>query len=279
MRRNPSMRGAMPANPPSHPPIGVLLREWRAARKLSQLDLALAAGMSTRHLSCIETGKARPSREALARVAAVLDMPLRERNALLLAAGHAPDYPEHAWDTPALERMRQAVELVLAQQEPYPAFVLDRQWNVLMANAAAMRVNRLLMAGRESRHANLLHQVFDPADFRAVIVNWPEVAEKFLHHLHAQAAAAPTDPAPRRMLDEISRYPDVPAQGRFAIRAPDPVLTLKFRSSAGELQFFETITPFSMPFDITLEGLRIECAFPADAHTARVCAGLARDDA
>lgn len=273
------MRGAMPARPSSPPPIGVLLREWRAARKLSQLDLALAAEMSTRHLSCIETGKARPSREALARVAAVLEMPLRERNALLLAAGHAPDYPEHAWDTPALERMRQAVELILAQQEPYPAFVLDRQWNVLTANAAAARVNRLLMAGRESRHANLLHQVFDPADFRAAIVNWPEVAEKFLHHLHAQIAAAPTDPAPRSMLEAISRYPDVPAQGRFGIRAPDPVLTLKFRSGMGELHFFETITTFSMPFDITLEGLRIECAFPADERTARVCAELARDGA
>jgi transcriptional regulator with XRE-family HTH domain len=269
----------MPASPPSPPPIGLLLREWRAARKLSQLDLALAADMSARHLSCIETGKARPGRDALARVAAVLDMPLRERNALLLAAGYAPDYPEHAWETPELERMRQAVELILAQQEPYPAFVLDRQWNVLMANAAAQRVNRLLMAGRESRHANLLHQVFDPEDFRAVIVNWPEVAEKFLHHLHAQIAAAPTDPAPRKMLEAISRYPDVPAPGRAAIRAPDPVLTLRFRSGAGELQFFETITTFSMPFDVTLEGLRIECAFPADAHTAKVCAELARGDA
>lgn len=174
-----------------YPPLGLLLREWRAARGMSQLDLALAADMSTRHLSCVETGKARPSREAIARIAAVFDMPLRERNALLLAAGHAPEYPEREWDTPVLERMRQAAELILAHQEPYPAFVLDRQWNVLMANGAAVRVNALLMDGRESRHGNLLHQVFDPADFRPLIVNWPEVAEKFLHHLHAQIAAAP----------------------------------------------------------------------------------------
>lgn len=263
-----------------HPPLGLLLREWRAARKWSQLDLALAADMSTRHLSCVETGKARPSREALARIASVFDMPLRERNALLLAAGYAPDYPQHAWETPALERMRQAVELMLAHQEPYPAFVLDRQWNVLMANAAASRVNRLLMAGRESRHGNLLHQVFDPADFRAVIVNWPEVAEKFLHHLHAQIAAAPVDPRPRELLQAISGYPDVPVLGRLHdAHALAPVLTLVFRSSVGELRFFETITTFSMPRDVTLEELRIESAFPADDRTAAVCAELARQGA
>ena len=260
----------------ARPPLGVLLREWRAARRLSQLDLALAADVSARHLSCIETGKARPGREALARVAAVLEMPLRERNALWLAAGYAPECPEHALATPALERMRQAVELILAHQEPYPAFVLDRQGHVLMANDAAMRVNRLLMDGRESRHGNLLHQVFDPADFRGVIVNWPDVAEKFLHHLHAQIAAAPTDPLPRRLLDSVSAYPDVPALGRVHAGGPlDPVLTLVFRHREGELRFFETITTFSMPRDVTLEELRVECAFPADEYTAQVCRRLA----
>lgn len=264
----------------SHPPLGMLLREWRGARKLSQLDLALAADMSARHLSCVETGKARPSRETLARIAVVFDMPLRERNALLLASGYAPEYAEHELETPVLERMRQAVELILAHQEPYPAFVLDRHWNVLMANAAATRVNRLLMNGRESRHSNLLHQVFDPDDFRAVIINWPEVAEKFLHHLHAQITTAPTDPRPRRLLDEVLAYPDVPVLGRLRdSQAPAPVLTLTFRSSAGQLRFFETITTFSMPRDVTLEELRIECAFPADDQTATVCARLARQKA
>ena len=218
----------------AHPPLGVLLREWRAARRLSQLDLALAAEVSTRHLSCIETGKARAGRETLARLAAVLDMPLRERNALWLAAGYAPECPEHALATPALERMRQAVELVLAHQAPYPAFVLDRQWNLLMANDAAARVNRWLMDGQESRHTNLLHQVFDPADFRAVIVNWPQVAEKFLHHLHAQIAAAPTDPLPRRLRESVSADPEVPRLGRWHAGGPlDPVLTLGFRHREG----------------------------------------------
>ena len=259
------------------PTLGTLLREWRAARHLSQLDLALSAGMSARHLSCVETGKAHASRDTLARIASALEMPLRERNALLLAAGYVPEYREHALATPELERMRQAVELILAHQEPYPAFVLDRRWTVVMANDAAGRVNRLLMAGRESRHDNLVRQVFDPEDFRAVIVNWSEVAEKFVRHLHAQIAAAPNDPVARDLLEDVLRYPGVPPHWRLRDvgHPPAPVLTLTFRSSEGELRFFETITTFSMPRDVTLDELRIECAFPADDHTAAVCARLA----
>ena len=268
-------RPASAAPPP--PPIGALLREWRAARRMSQLELALEAGLSARHLSYVETGKARASRETIARLADALGMPLRERNALLLAGGYAPHYSENALVTPALDRMRQAVELIIAHQEPYPAFVLDRHWNVVMANQAAARVNRLLMGGRESPHANLLHQVFDPDDFRAVIRNWPEVAEKFILHLHEQLAAVPSDATARKLLDDVLAYPGVPERWRFRDldSKPAPVLTLVFGSSAGELRFFETITTFSMPRDVTLDELRIECAFPADDHTATVCARLA----
>jgi transcriptional regulator with XRE-family HTH domain len=263
--------------PPSHPPIGALLREWRTTRRMSQLDLALEAGMSARHLSYVETGKAQASRELVCRLADVFGMPLRERNALLLAAGYAPQYPENALATPALERMRQAIELIIAHQEPYPAFVIDRRWNVLMANEAAVRVNRLLMDGRESRHANLLHQVFDPDDFRPVIVNWPEVAEKFIRHVHEQLAAVPADGTLQALLADVLSYPGVPTQwrSRDLESMPAPVLTLVFRSRLGELRFFETITTFSMPRDVTLDELRIECAFPADDHTAAVCAALA----
>lgn len=260
-----------------HPPIGALLREWRTTRRMSQLELALEVGISARHLSYVETGKARASRDLIGRLADVFAMPLRERNALLLAAGYAPQYQENALAAPALERMRQAIELIIAHQEPYPAFVIDRQWNVLMANGAALRVNRLLMDGRESRHANLLHQVFDPDDFRLVIVNWPEVAEKFIRHVHEQLAAVPTDRTLQDLLADVLAYRDVPAHWRFRDLQgmPAPVLTLVFRSRLGELRFFETITTFSMPRDVTLDELRIECAFPADDHTAAVCAGLA----
>ncbi|MGR4863908.1 helix-turn-helix domain-containing protein [Caulobacter sp. LARHSG274] len=265
----------------SRPPIGALLRQWRAARRMSQMDLALDAELSTRHLSCIETGKAQASRETIARLAEALDLPLRERNALLLAAGYAPRYAENTLVTPALERMRQAIELIIRHQEPYPAFVINRRFDVLMANDAAVRVNALLMKGRRSPHANLLRQVFDPDDFRSVIVNWPEVAEKFIRHLHEDLAAVPSDQTARQLLDEVLRYPGVPARWRFRdveVEA-SPVLTLVFRSDEGELRFFETITTFSTPRDVTLDELRIECAFPADDHTAKVCARLARADA
>ena len=160
-------------------PVGALLREWRAARRMSQLDLSLAADMSTRHLSYVETGKAQPGRETLFRLADALAMPLRERNSLLLAAGYAPQYPENPLATSALERMRQAIELIVAHQEPYPAFVVNRHFDVLMANPAVQRVNDLVMRGRQSAHSNLLRQVFDPDDIRQAIVNWSEVAQRF----------------------------------------------------------------------------------------------------
>ncbi len=272
-------RRAFPSGP-DQPPIGRLLREWRAALRFSQLDLAMEAGVSARHLSGIETGKAQASREILTRLADALAMPLRERNALLTAAGYAPKYPETTLDTPALEQMQKAIALILAKQEPYPAFVINRHFDVLMTNQATQRIDRLTM-GRPSRHANLLHQVFDPEDFRPVIVNWHEAAEGFISHLHHQIAVSPHDRRAQQLLDEILRYPDVPTRWRFrdVDRAPSPIQTMRFRSPEGELRFFETITTFAMPRDVTLDEMRIECAFPADDHTAAVCARLAVEDA
>src|SRR5688572_8810373 len=147
--------------------VGVLLRDWRAARRLSQLDLALAAEVSARHVSCVETGKAQPSREMIARLADALDMPLRERNGLLVAAGSAPRYPETALSTPELSQVRRAIECILEQQEPYPAFLMNRHWDGLMANRAAMRVNGFVLGGRDSPHRNMLRHFFDPQDLRA----------------------------------------------------------------------------------------------------------------
>lgn len=259
-----------------YPPIGRLLRQWRASRRMSQLDLALDAGVSARHLSCIETGKARASRETIGRLADALGMPLRERNVLIRAGGFAPEYSESPLLTPALDQMRNAIELILRQQEPYPAFVVSRHWEVLLANDAAARVNRFLMQGRPLRHANLLHQVFDPADFRPVVVNWDEVAGRFIRELHEDIATAPTDGISRRLLDEVLTYPEVPAhwRSRDLGSEPSPVLNLVFRSPAGELRFFETMTTFIGPRDVTLEELRIECSFPADEKTAAVCEQL-----
>ena len=261
------------------PPLGILLREWRSARRMSQLDLALEAELSARHLGFVETGKSQPSRETVARLAEALRVPLRERNALLLAAGYAPHHPESPLATPALEHMRQAIDLILEHQEPYPAFVLNRYFDVLGANAAAVRINMLVMGDRPSVHANLLHQIFDPADFRRVILNWPEVAARFIRQLHEELVATPFDTRARALLDQVLGYPEVPQGWRVRDIAaePSPIVTLAFASPEGPLRFFETITTFAAPRDVTLDEIRIDCAFPADAHTAEVCARLARE--
>jgi transcriptional regulator with XRE-family HTH domain len=259
------------------PPIGALLREWRAARRMSQLDLSLETGISTRHLSCVETGRASASRETVSRLADALGMPLRERNALLRAAGYAATHPERALTAPALERVRQAVDLIIAHQEPYPAFVISRHWEVLATNQAAARLGNLMMGGRQSKHTNLLHQLFDPGDIRGIIVNWPEIAGRFIRHVHDDLAANPTDRRTRELLDEIFRYPDVPQRwrSRDLDEDPSPIITFTFRTPRGELRFFETITTFAAPHDVTLDEVRIDCTFPADDHTAQVCRELA----
>lgn len=263
---------------PLFSPVGEVLREWRGARRMSQLDLSLDTGISTRHLSCIETGKARASREMVARLADALDMPLRDRNALLRAAGYAAIHPESALAAPALDRVRQAIDLILAHQEPYPAFVISRHWEVLEVNQAAIRMNGLLMGDWQSRHTNLIHQLFDPTDFRQVILNWPEVAKRFVRHLHDDLAANPTDRRSRALLDAALSYPGVPQRWQLGDVDDDgdPIVTFTFASPRGELRFFETITTFAAPHDVTLDEIRIDCTFPADEHTAAVCAELAR---
>lgn len=264
----------------STPAVGRLLREWRTARRLSQLDLALAADVSTRHLSYMETGKAQPSREMLARLADALDLPLRERNALLVTAGYAPRYPETALTTPELERVRRAIDFILQQQEPFPAFVLNRRWDVLMANRAALRVNRFAMRERASAHDNMIRQIFDPQDLRPAIANWEEVAGDLIRHLHDAVAAAPSDHAARALLNEALAYPDVPARWRRREidAAPLPLLTTVLRRDEHELRFFSTITTFATSRNVTIDELHIECCFPVDEATAALCRTLAADD-
>ena len=258
-------------------PVGALLREWRAARRLSQLALALDAGVSSRHLSYVETGKARPSREMIGRLAETLAMPLRERNALLVAAGHAPEHAESPLSAPELSPVRDAIELIVAHQEPYPAFVINRRWDILRANGAAGRLAAMLCGG--SRHTNMLHQFFDPADLRSAVVNWQDVADNLLRHLHHEIAVAPRDERAHALLDEVLRYPDVPAgwRRRDPRVAPSPLLTVEFEREGRRLRFFSTITTFATPHDVTLEELRIECAFPADDATRSLCQALAGD--
>jgi transcriptional regulator with XRE-family HTH domain len=259
--------------------VGALLREWRAARGLSQLGLSLEVGVSARHLSCVESGKAQPSREMIARLADTLAMPLRERNVLLIAAGYAPQYAESALETPSLARVRNAIGLILKHQEPYPAFVMNRYWDVLLTNTAAKRMGDYLRGG--SAHTNMVRQFFDPNDMRAVVVNWEEIARDLMRHVQDEVAANPSDTRAQALLDEMLRYPGVPA--RWQIRelgaAPPPLLTSVFRKGDVELRFFSTLTTFATPRDVTLEELRIECTFPADDVTDQVCRSLAKASA
>lgn len=261
---------APPAAPPSH--AGSLLREWRTSRRLSQLELALEANVSPRHLSCVETGKAQPSRDMIARLADALGMPLRERNALLVAAGFAPKYRETELSTPEMVPVRRAIEFILQHQNPYPAIVTNRHWDILLMNDATVRIFNLLRPGGP-RHVNMLRQIFDPEDMRSVLLNWEELAIDIIRHLHNQVAQTPSDTKARELLEEVLAYPGVPAEWRTREldSAPQPLLNTVFGNGDVELRFFSTITTFGTPHDVTLDELRIECSYPADDATAEFC--------
>lgn len=261
---------APPAAPPSH--AGSLLREWRTSRRLSQLELALEANVSPRHLSCVETGKAQPSRDMISRLADALGMPLRERNALLVAAGFAPKYRETELSTPEMVPVRRAIEFILQHQNPYPAIVTNRHWDILLMNDATVRIFNLLRPGGP-KHVNMLRQIFDPEDMRSVLRNWEELAIDIIRHLHNQVAQTPSDTKARELLEEVLAYPGVPAQWRTREldSAPQPLLNTVFGNGELELRFFSTITTFGTPHDVTLDELRIECSYPADDATAEFC--------
>jgi transcriptional regulator with XRE-family HTH domain len=272
-----SMRATLSPPPPapsSH--VGDLLREWRGVRGISQLALALEADVSSRHLSYVETGKAQPSRDLVVRLADALSLPLRERNALLVAAGYAPMFRESSLTTPEMAPARQAIEFILKQQEPYPALVTNRHWDLLLTNQALIRVFGLVR-GRSPIHANVMHQIFDPGDMRGVLGNWEEVAGDLIHHLHNEVAAAPTDARARQLLEEVLAYPDIPPHWRTREpgATPLPLLTTVLRNEEVEFRFFSTISTFGTARDVTIDELRIECMFPADEETAERCRALA----
>jgi transcriptional regulator with XRE-family HTH domain len=257
--------------------FGAFLREWRIARRLSQLQLALEAGISARHLSYVETGKAGPSREMVEQLADALAVPLRERNTLLVAAGFAPIYRETALSAPEMALVRRAIEFILRQQEPYPALVVSRHWDVLMGNRALERVFTALRGG-VTGHANIVRQVFDPNDLRPCIANWAEVAGDLIRHLHHDLAAAPSDTKLRALLDEALSFEGVPQnwRSRELAASPLPVMTSAFRKGEIELCFFSTLTVFGTTRDVTVQEMRIECMFPADEATTKFCEAVAQ---
>lgn len=256
-------------------PVGALLRDWRQRRRLSQLDLALHADVSTRHLSCLETGRATPSRQMVLHLAEQLDVPLRDRNALLTAAGYAPLYVERPLDDPALQAARAAVDLVLRAHEPNPALAVDRHWNMLAHNAPVLA----LMAGIDPdllAHPplNVLRLSLHPRGLARQIVN----LGAWRHHLFArlrQQIAASADPVLVALLAELQSYPGPDAEDHEAIEANAVAVPLQLRTPAGVLSFIGTITVFGTPVDITLSELAVETFFPADAATAQAVRQMA----
>jgi transcriptional regulator with XRE-family HTH domain len=249
--------------------VGALLRRWRGVRHFTQMELALDAGISTRHLSCIETGRAQPSREMVVRLAEALQVPLRERNGLLLAAGYAPLYPHTALDRREASAALHAVELLMAQLEPYPVVVVDRYWNTLRMNLGAKRFLSLFPGCDSGTPHNGPRLVFDPEGLRPFIENWVTVAARIIRRVHREVVANPSDTTMKSFLEELLSYPDVPNRWRNLDLNGEvqPFLTINYRYKNSTFRLFSSITTFGTALDIGLQELRIETCFPADEAT------------
>jgi transcriptional regulator with XRE-family HTH domain len=264
-------------------PAGSLLRQWRDIRGKTQMDLSFDAGVSQKHISFVESGRSIPSRQMLLDLAQALDVPLRERNEMLIAAGYAPLYSSQTLDTPIMNTISKALQRMLRQHEPFPAIVMDRHWNVVMTNEAAPRLFNCFidMAARPTPR-NLLHLMFDPAGMRPFVANWSNTARGLLARVHREALGRVIDDKTKALLAELAAYPGVKPEWR----APSPtdampMIPLSFVKDGVTLNYFSMITTVGTPQTVTAEELRLECMFPADdatetahgrfieAHTAR----------
>lgn len=258
--------------PQSATAIGPLLRRWRSARGLSQLALAEQAEVSTRHLSCLENGKAQPSRQMVLVLASALDIPLRERNALLMAAGFAPAYRESGITEPQMAHIRRALDFILERQEPFPALVVNRRWDLVLANRGTQQLLSLLpidLAALGPNARNVMHMLFHPTGLRRYVVNWEEVARVIMARLLREAQEDALGEELRPLVSALMAYPDMPR----SYAEPSPVdasqvlVPVHTRHEGIELRLFTTVTSLGTPMDITAQELRIECYYPADEAT------------
>ncbi len=261
----------------SQPRVGQLLREWRKRRRRTQLDVALDAGISARHLSFVETGRSSPSPEMVLLLAEELEVPFRERNHLLLAAGYAPAFPERSLEDPELAPVREALDLILTGHEPYPALVVDRGWNVVAANSAMGALAGWIDPALLEAPVNAMRAGLHPRGLARWIVNLGEVRAYFVGRLEHQVAIT-GDPDLTALLDEVAGYP-APAYERHpaAEAAAGHILTplMRIRGPAGdELSFFATVASFGTAVEVTTSELSIELTFPADAATAEALRNL-----
>jgi transcriptional regulator with XRE-family HTH domain len=251
--------------------LGDLLRYWRRTRGTSQLELASAAATTPRYVSFVETGRARPSRQMVARLAGALDVPLHERNGLLLAAGYAPAYARGALDAPELAQVNAAVTAMLGQHEPYPAVVLDRGWNVLRANGGAARLfGGLLAPDPLPDIPNVLRLMIEPGPVRDAVRNWAEVVPALLDRARREAVGGVLDLDTAELVTELRSRPEVAAllAGAAPSAVASPVLGIRFRLADEDFGFFSVVSTIGTPIDITAQELRVEAFFPADDTTS-----------
>jgi len=258
-----------------HQSFASSLRWWRRHRGLSQLDLAGRTEISQRHLSFMELGRASPSRDMVMRLAVALDVPLRQHNALLIAAGFAPVWRQTDLAAPELGQIRSALDYMLAQQEPFPAVAVDRHWNLLRSNSGAVRLVEFLVGPlAPDTPVNLADALVSPGVLRPYLLNWADVLRYFVRSVEADAAADGT-PETAALHERLLAYEGVRAALNAASTelAITPVLPMHFRKGNISLRLFTTIATLGTPQDITLQELRVECFFPMDEETAGVLRG------
>jgi transcriptional regulator with XRE-family HTH domain len=252
--------------------FGQLLKHWRSQRNFSQLDLSMASGVSQRHISFIESGRAHPSQGMVLKLAAVLDIPLRQQNKMLTTAGFAPIYSEFDLSAPEIAPIRRAIEFTLRQQEPYPALVMDRYWNLVKLNQGAAKLMDWLASGQtlpDEIGPNLMKLMLHPQGAKDYVENWDAIAPHLIHRVHRETLAEGHDEQSQALFDTLLTYPGIrelwqaPAMGSWQL----PLLTVNFAKNTQQLSFFTTIATLGTPQDITLQELRLECMFPADERT------------
>jgi transcriptional regulator with XRE-family HTH domain len=252
--------------------LGALLRQWRGARNMSQMEASLEAGVSQRHLSFIEIGRSVPSRETLIGIAEALEIPYRDRNSLLLAAGYAPMYEDAGWDEQDLRSVTEALKRMLRQHEPFPALVMDRYWNVLQTNTAAPRFfNSFVDLSARPQPRNLLHLMFDPAGMRSFIANWEEVARTLIQRVYRESVGRVMDEKSQDLISALLAYPGTKPEWRNSPvqSAPSdlPVIPIRFMKDGETLSYFSMLTTLATPQAIATQELRIESMFPMDGAT------------
>ncbi|MFM2302781.1 MAG: hypothetical protein RLZZ135_184 [Cyanobacteriota bacterium] len=254
--------------------IGDLLREWRKRRRLTQIDLALEAEISQRHLGFVELGRSHPSREMILRLCETLDVPLRERNVLLVSAGFSPDFPESSLNDPSLAAARQAVDSMLSGLEPNPAFAIDRHWTIVKTNKAGNLLLEMVDSALLELPINMLRMCLHPKGLTPQIINYAEWRKHILEYLSRQIELT-ADRFLVELLEELTSYPQ-PESTNYTFSPPANTEYARFavglhlKSEAGTMSFFVTTTVFGTPIDVTLSELAIEVFFPANAETAQI---------